>query len=91
MIKQIKDTHDVHYLLGAFKGTVESIMHHQIPDWLKRKLEDRLKELNEVKIISSNLPVSRRLPTSEDVKRWHQILTGLGEEAMQKDMEATFG
>ena len=34
--------------------------------------------------------VMRRLPTSEDVKRWHAILVGQGEEAMQKDIEATF-
>ena len=38
-----------------------------------------------------NTSVSRRLPTSEDVKRWHQILTGMGEAEMLKDMEATFG
>jgi len=40
--------------------------------------------------ISSNMPVIRRLPTTEDVKRWHQLLVGINEEAMQKDMEATF-
>ena len=34
--------------------------------------------------------VMRRLPTSEDVKRWHAILVGQGEEAMQKDIKATF-
>lgn len=34
--------------------------------------------------------VMRRLPTSEDVKRWHAILVGQGEESMQKDIEATF-
>ena len=38
-----------------------------------------------------NTSISRRLPTSEDVKRWHQILTGMGEAEMLKDMEATFG
>lgn len=35
-------------------------------------------------------PVIRRLPTAEEVKRWHQILTGLGEEKMKSDIEATF-
>lgn len=50
MIKEIKDKNDVHYLMGAYKGTLESIMNHQIPHWLKRSLEARLKELNEVKI-----------------------------------------
>ena len=34
--------------------------------------------------------VMRRLPTSEDVKRWHALLVGQGEEAMLKDIEATF-
>lgn len=34
--------------------------------------------------------VMRRLPTSEDVKRWHALLVGQGEEVMQKDIEATF-
>ena len=34
--------------------------------------------------------VMRRLPTSEDVKRWHALLVGQGNEAMQKDIEATF-
>lgn len=34
--------------------------------------------------------VMRRLPTCEDVKRWHALLVGQGEEAMQKDIEATF-
>lgn len=35
--------------------------------------------------------VSRRLPTTEDIKRWYQLLVGINKEAMQKDMEATFG
>ena len=35
--------------------------------------------------------VSRRLPTTEDIKRWYQLLVGIGEEKMKADIEATFG
>ena len=35
--------------------------------------------------------VSRRLPTTEDIKRWYQLLVGVGEEKMKADIEATFG
>lgn len=58
----------------------------------------KMKELadaskREVKVVSKNFvkpDVIRRLPTTEDVKRWYQLLVGINEEAMQKDMEATF-
>ena len=48
-------------------------------------------ELRKQKNISSNFHVSQKLPTTEDVKRWYAILVGMNEDAMQKDMEATFG
>lgn len=39
--------------------------------------------------ISSNPMLSDRLPNSEDVKRWYQLLVGKSEIEMQKDIEAT--
>lgn len=42
-----------------------------------------------VKNISSKPMLADRLPNAEDVKRWHQLLVGKGEDVMQKDIEAT--
>lgn len=39
--------------------------------------------------ISSNTLLADRLPTTEDVKRWYQLLVGKSEIEMQKDIEAT--
>lgn len=33
--------------------------------------------------------VNGKLPNAEDVKRWYQLLTGKGEDEMQKDIKAT--
>lgn len=44
---------------------------------------------SKVKNISSNTMLADRLPNAEDVKRWYQLLVGIGEDAMQKDIEAT--
>jgi len=30
-----------------------------------------------------------RLPSTEDVKRWHQLLVGKSEEVMHKDIQST--
>ena len=42
-----------------------------------------------VKNISSKPVLADRLPTSEDVKRWLEMLVGQGEDDMRKDIEAT--
>ena len=53
--------------------------------------EDYAKLYHESEVKKFHKPdVIRRLPTSEEIKRWHQILTGLGENEMKKDIEATF-
>ena len=53
--------------------------------------EDYAKLYNESEVKKFHKPdVIRRLPTAEDVKRWYQLLVGINEDAMQKDMEATF-
>ena len=44
---------------------------------------------SKVKNISPNTMLADRLPNTEDIKRWYQLLVGLGEDAMQKDIEAT--
>lgn len=44
---------------------------------------------NVVNKISSNTVLADRLPNAEDVKRWYQLLVGMSEDAMQKDIEAT--
>lgn len=31
----------------------------------------------------------RKMPSAEDVKRWHQLLIGRGEDAMQEDIKIT--
>ena len=44
------------------------------------------------KVASKNFvkpDVSGRLPNAEDVKRWFQLLVGINEKAMQKDIKAT--
>ena len=63
MITEIKNSEDVHYLLGAFIGTVESVcLWADVPAELKLKLQQRLKELEEVKIIFTNHVLSDSLP-----------------------------
>lgn len=46
-------------------------------------------EQEKVKNLSSKPMLADRLPNAEDVKRWYQLLVGISEEAMQKDIEAT--
>lgn len=46
-------------------------------------------EQQKVKNLSSKPMLADRLPNAEDVKRWYQLLVGMGEDAMQKDIEAT--
>lgn len=41
--------------------------------------------------LSSKPMLVHRMPNSEDVKRWHQLLVGKSEEVMQKDIEETLG
>ena len=59
----------------------------------EKDIEDFVAELpanTEAKNLSSNTMLADRLPNAEDVKRWYQLLVGKSEEAMQKDIEATF-
>lgn len=46
-------------------------------------------EQEKVNNLSSKPILADRLPNAEDVKRWHQLLVGIGEDAMRKDIEAT--
>lgn len=65
---------------------------------------ERIKEIQEATAYPESLSVKQallqvwnecaqskigRLPNTEDVKRWHQLLVGKSEEAMQKDIEQT--
>lgn len=77
---------------------IEILEYHQ--EWRLGKRDDMIHEpkkltealdivLTEVKKLNKS-GVMRRLPSSEDVKRWHQILVGNGDDEMQKDIKATF-
>jgi hypothetical protein len=45
---------------------------------------------DDVRKASDSMPILvDRLPSAEDVKRWHQLLVGKGEIEMKKDIEAT--
>jgi hypothetical protein len=46
-------------------------------------------EHEKVKNLSSKPMLADRLPNAEDVKRWYQLLVGIGEDVMRKDIEAT--
>jgi len=55
-------------------------------EWFKREITAcEGKTLNDVSALPIPV-VSGSLPSSEDVKRWYQLLIGKGEEAMYKDM-----